>query len=842
MIDEEKEYIEFRLYLIGDYEVGKQSFINRLSKIPCTKTINFENEEEEIDNNNNNIQMLNNNLGEKKFDYESNSISQKGNEDTNELINNHPFYNPSKLYNINHYKILFRPFYIIPAQDLPYDYILIEEEDSDYEIEKEYKILLKNTKKDLTQKIIIQDTVISENNLKGYKIGIENLFIFMFDLSNYSTFEKIMYYYKSFEKTFNLNSEEKNISCILIGNKIDLKANMNQEENEVFQSFLSKTKMEYFECSTKPFFKFEQLIKKIFFNVYGNYRENFKSDYFINRFNLIISSKSNFSHSERITFKFQNTNFPGPNYYNNNVYDLSSIDDIQKALIDKKLRFKSKIFINKLGPILKKSRSVAKLKNDDNDRKRFKVNLKDMKECIDKPLKGFSLGIIPGNNNLRKIRSDLINGRLNIINNSFDENVTKINVVKEKKTHDQKYFQKIDNRRDIYRKKLISDMLSKMNNRLLIHNKNLDKLEKENLIQKESILLNKKLFHSNSSSNLLTSNPLDIERKLFDEQERQKQRERIYQVLYSKNQIHIQKQNEMKEKYVPENISPSPNSYNINRDISNSNKGAIILGKRKELTKNILDPPFANIKSSFDKIAENFSKEKVSYSERFKGIDFDDRNTKDYKDKIIWDKWEKRKENSEKKLIINNIKSEREIKTLLNQKNKEKNEETLKLKQDIIIRKQFNGKQYNDINYDLIEEQSPKYSMRGKAKEKNLNNENEKLLIIGGESEYFDLKKKLNKPNFNYVKPSNPSFSFSKSERFNIEVYDNDKNILFPDLKFMPDDKENFLCVEPYSSMDQRINPISYNNFPGPGEYKIKSSFDEIVMKGKKKDKKEKNE
>ena len=40
MIDEEKEYIEFRLYLIGDYEVGKQSFINRLSKIPCTKTIN----------------------------------------------------------------------------------------------------------------------------------------------------------------------------------------------------------------------------------------------------------------------------------------------------------------------------------------------------------------------------------------------------------------------------------------------------------------------------------------------------------------------------------------------------------------------------------------------------------------------------------------------------------------------------------------------------------------------------------------------------------------------------------------------------------------------------------
>ena len=79
-------------------------------------------------------------------------------------------------------------------------------------------------------------------------------------------------------------------------------------------------------------------------------------------------------------------------------------------------------------------------------------------------------------------------------------------------------------------------MKSKRNNILLIHNINLDKLQKENLFQKESILLNKKLFHSNSSSNLLTSNPLDIERRLFDEKERQKQKERIYQVLYSKNQ------------------------------------------------------------------------------------------------------------------------------------------------------------------------------------------------------------------------------------------------------------------------------------------------------------------
>ena len=137
MIDDEKEYIEFRLYLIGDYEVGKQSFINRLSKIPCTKTITIENEDNKSENYNNNTQ-LSNKVRESKLDNDNYSTSQKVNEESNEIINNHPFHNPSKLYNINHYKILFRPFYIIPAQDLPYDYILVEEEDSDFENIKFY--------------------------------------------------------------------------------------------------------------------------------------------------------------------------------------------------------------------------------------------------------------------------------------------------------------------------------------------------------------------------------------------------------------------------------------------------------------------------------------------------------------------------------------------------------------------------------------------------------------------------------------------------------------------------------------------------------------------------------
>ena len=121
----------------------------------------------------------------------------------------------------------------------------------------------------------------------------------MFDLSSYSTFEKLIYYYKSISTAFHLGQEDSNISSVLIGNKLDKKKKLKNEEIENFNLFLSKTKMEYFECSTKPYFNFEKLIKDIFFSVFGNYRENFKSDKFKNIFNMLISIKPNFPRSER---------------------------------------------------------------------------------------------------------------------------------------------------------------------------------------------------------------------------------------------------------------------------------------------------------------------------------------------------------------------------------------------------------------------------------------------------------------------------------------------------------------------------------------------------------------
>ena len=96
MNDDEKEYIEFRFYLIGDYEIGKQSFINRLIKIPCTKTIPYEVNEEKKQkkiviqyDDKKKEQKLNTD----KFSTNSVKIIENNNE---EIIKNHALFNTSK--------------------------------------------------------------------------------------------------------------------------------------------------------------------------------------------------------------------------------------------------------------------------------------------------------------------------------------------------------------------------------------------------------------------------------------------------------------------------------------------------------------------------------------------------------------------------------------------------------------------------------------------------------------------------------------------------------------------------------------------------------------------------
>ena len=72
--------------------------------------------------------------------------------------------------------------------------------------------------------------------------------------------------------------------------------------------------------------------------------------------------------------------------------------------------------------------------------------------------------------------------------------------------------------------------------------------------------------------------------------------------------------------------------------------------------------------------------------------------------------------------------------------------------------------EFDIINYNLVENSSPKYSMRGKF-DIDENKEN-KLLFLSGLRNDPNLEIKNYEPNYNYVKPRIQSFKFPKDERF----------------------------------------------------------------------------
>ena len=47
MSEHSREYIECRIFILGDEKVGKKSFVNKILNLPCTSVIRNEEAEEE---------------------------------------------------------------------------------------------------------------------------------------------------------------------------------------------------------------------------------------------------------------------------------------------------------------------------------------------------------------------------------------------------------------------------------------------------------------------------------------------------------------------------------------------------------------------------------------------------------------------------------------------------------------------------------------------------------------------------------------------------------------------------------------------------------------------------
>ena len=198
MNEYEKNYIECRLFILGDRNVGKKSFIEKLISVPSTSLIrnieaekefnkvlegiakeNKQNEEyyymnlqdnrfnSTVKDNYNSIKKLNKNkslekdrfsktknnfdINNKFLDYNPNNIDGKRNKFImksfieNQVLTNRyrrppiPEY-PAKLFNINKSKIILNSFYIFPAEELPDYYNNTDNNDEDFIIEGDTKI------------------------------------------------------------------------------------------------------------------------------------------------------------------------------------------------------------------------------------------------------------------------------------------------------------------------------------------------------------------------------------------------------------------------------------------------------------------------------------------------------------------------------------------------------------------------------------------------------------------------------------------------------------------------------------------------------------------------------
>ena len=159
-----------------------------------------------------------------------------------------------------------------------------------------------------------------------------------------------------------------------------------------------------------------------------------------------------------------------------------------------------------------------------------------------------------------------------------------------------------------------------------------------------------------------------------------------------------------------------------------------------------------------------------------------------------------------------------------------------------------------EINYNQVENASPKYTMRDKYEfgsifqhDKQINDENNNQF---GYSTLFnpDVSTKLSNinlenPDFSLIRPKYPVYSFSKSKRFSFTStnFDKDKskystteaNLPFSnDLNYF-DYKytQSFLKAQTYMGTGKKYE-IKNNGVPGPDIYKIRRFADEVVIKG----------
>ena len=842
---------EFRVFVIGDFQVGKSSIVKRFKKLNSTQT---EDDNYFIPGNPKaefGLDKINTKEDQEKFDkYQQLDVIQKG--FVRKQIERKNLMKFKKIFIVGKTRLEFNFFPIKSAEEKIMTG-LNDARDEDEEVKFGNQLInFKSIQEE------IRNYLIKEK--KDESSDINNLFLFVYDLKNFSTFKKLELYYNKLNDYFKIDN---NYIKALLGNKVDSKIVVPKKDKDYLETFLKNNpELKYYEISTYNYFNFENFFEMLFKDIISPSYEELQKPTFLNRFHLVLHSRPTLSRAERKIHKINDVPFlaegENPDVY---AYPEDRAEFRRTFSNMKKGRYGFKIFINKQGPIFP---AIDKTNQDKNkhggflskpgtafgrDKKaktaigfgNWEINNrnKEIREALQTNIPGYSLGIRGGKFDFRKERKDKFKEREEELKSAFQEHYARSLLDRKEVSNNKKDFDYRGRKKEIL-KQIVEKIQDNENRHLQDRKKNIQ--DKENLL-KEKI-------------------------------DKIKSKQDKYQRIYEKNQQQImQKRQEMSHPKTAisrkSKLSKDLPNYTL-YDITTKhdpNKGWTMGMKYTyNPNKNKDDPDFPNLKSEFEKIVNHPKYAEIKYTApRFK----EEKIVKPSNDEKYYDDTEERlkiknnREKSERNMKIKKFLMDQKKNAKKVQENKKNLQEAREmeleeLKEQII--KPRNGEydsganlDYVDINYKLVEEASPNYTMKGRYNHGSIfdmpdnysliNNEDDedenKIGSNGKPIQDEEYKKSLPVPQYNAVRPSLPTYSFSKATRFHSKpLYQPSPNAVpvmpFQDGKFKPDEVKSFFQGKEGLYKAKKDNELKNNGIPGPGQYRIKGFAEILAEKGKK--------
>ena len=843
---------EIRVFLIGDYQVGKNSIANRFKKLNSTQT----------EDDNYFIQgdpKDDYGLGKEKSEKSQEKFAKYQQLDTPEKIlvrkqiERKNLMKFKKIFIVGHTHLEFNFFPIKEAEEKIVTGVTENKEESE-EIKFGNKLINLKNVVDEIRKILTKDPKDSNSNL-------DNLFLFVYDLKHFSTFKKMEIYYNKLRDYFKIDS---NYLKALIGNKADSRASLSKREKDFYENFFKNNNVKNYEISTYNYFNFENFFEQLFIDIICPLDEELKKKTFLNRFHLVLHARTNLSKAERKIHDINDVPFLGEND-NPDVYAYPEDKaEFRRTFSNmKRGRYGFKIFINKQGPTFpvidkqgqeknkqggllskpgtalgrdKKSKTAIGFGNWEVSNKN-----KEIREALQTNIPGYSLGIRGGKYGFKKERKRRFQEREQELKSAFEQHYVGLNSKKEEEK-EKRNIDYIENKKEI-----MKEIVDKIQEN---ENKHLKDREKNKQLQEEM---------------------------LKDKIDKIKSKQDKYQKIYEKNQREMRKKKEELNHPKTATIRKGKTPFARMKDIPNytlydvttkydPNKGwSMGMKYNYNPNKNKDDPEFPKLKSDFDRIVDCPKYAEIKYTApRFKEekIFKPSEDLKIYDDEAYKEKIATIKEKGERSTNLKTFLEERRDKRERVLENKQRIEEARKEElEDLKARLPKTGSNANeygynsdmvDINYNLVEESSPNYTMKGRYNHGSIfdmpdnysivNNDDEdeenKIGSNGKPIQDEEYKKSLPVPQYDVIKPSLPTYSFNKAKRFfDKPLYQPSPNAIpvmpFENGKFKPDDVVSHLKVETGLGKAKKNTFLIGNGIPGPGEYVIKGFAEKIAEEGR---------